>query len=129
MKWLRDIGMILVGGMMIVVVSGCPLQRRPGPVVEEVEIIEEVNLLCPHCGELIVVGEPEPEIVEEVVEEIVMPEVYVQYTVRRGDSLWSIADSFYGEPLRWKEIWEVNRDQLPTPDALKVGMVLIIPQD
>lgn len=142
MKWLKFIGMVLTVGMIVIVVSGCPLRRRPKPIVEEVEVIieeevgvvEEADILCPHCGELIVIGEPDPdaevvEDVEDVPEEIIMPRVFVRYTVRRGDSLWSIADSFYGEPLRWEEIWEVNRDQIPTPDALKVGMVLIIPKD
>jgi len=144
MKWLKDIGIVLAIGMIAIIVSGCPLRRRPEPIVEKViepepiveevieeEIIERIDIVCPHCDEPFVYPyepEPVPEVVEEV-EEIVMPEVYVRYTVRRGDSLWSIADSFYGEPLRWKEIWKANHDQLPTPDALKVGMVLIIPKD
>ncbi|MBT9146958.1 MAG: hypothetical protein DDT32_00709 [Syntrophomonadaceae bacterium] len=135
MKWLKVIGIVSAAGMMVIIVSGCPLRRRPEPVVEEVieeKVIKKIDIVCPHCGEPFVYPyEPDPvaEVAEEVVEEIVMPEVYVRYTVRRGDSLWSIANSFYGEPLRWEEIWRVNRDQLPAPDTLKVGMVLIIPKD
>ena len=30
------------------------------------------------------------------------------YTVRRHDSLWRIAERQLGDPLRWREIWELN---------------------
>lgn len=116
MKWLRSIGMMLIIMIVGVVISGCHPQKCPDPIIEKTEIIEEIDILCPHY-------------IEEITEEIVISEAYVHYTVRRGDSLWSIAYFFYGEHLRWKEIWEVNREQLPTPDALEVGMVLIIPKN
>ena len=51
------------------------------------------------------------------------------YEVKKGDSLWKIADSVYGDPNKWKGIYEANRDTLPNPDSLKPGMVLVIPQD
>lgn len=49
------------------------------------------------------------------------------YTVKPGDSLSSIAQRLYGDPDRWTEILEANRDTLTNPDALESGMVLKIP--
>lgn len=49
------------------------------------------------------------------------------YVVEDGDSLWVIADRVYGQGIRWKEIFEANRDQLASKDDLRVGQVLRIP--
>jgi len=49
------------------------------------------------------------------------------YTVRSGDTLSSIAQSFYGDPTEWRPIFEANRDLLPSPDALQAGQSLRIP--
>lgn len=49
------------------------------------------------------------------------------YTVQQGDSLWSLAERFYGEGRRWKKIHEANRDVLPSSTNVPVGVVLVIP--
>lgn len=49
------------------------------------------------------------------------------YTVKKGDTLAGIAQKFYGDRTAWKRIYQANRDQLPNPNALKVGQTLKIP--
>lgn len=49
------------------------------------------------------------------------------YTVERGDSLYRISTRVYGTGAHWKKLFEANRDQLSSPQALKPGMVLNIP--
>jgi nucleoid-associated protein YgaU len=49
------------------------------------------------------------------------------YEVQKGDSLYTIAAKHYGNANRWKDIWEVNKDQLPKPESLKIGMRLTLP--
>ncbi len=51
------------------------------------------------------------------------------YTVKPGDTLYSITKQLYGSSRRWKEIWELNKKQLPDPQALKKGMVLQLPKN
>jgi nucleoid-associated protein YgaU len=51
------------------------------------------------------------------------------YTVRPGDNLSKIAKKFYGDSEQWDLIYARNRQLIgPRPDALKVGMELVIPQ-
>jgi tetratricopeptide (TPR) repeat protein len=49
------------------------------------------------------------------------------YTVSKGDTLSSISTKIYGTPTRWKDIFNANRDQVPTPSKLKPGQQLRIP--
>jgi LysM repeat protein len=49
-------------------------------------------------------------------------------TVRRGDSLSSIAERELGTSVRWRDIFHVNRAQLSDPDELAVGMRLVLPE-
>ncbi|MBY6155437.1 LysM peptidoglycan-binding domain-containing protein [Vannielia litorea] len=51
----------------------------------------------------------------------------VTYTVRRGDSLAAIAYRFYGITSRYTEIFEANREALPSPDQIRAGQRLTIP--
>ncbi len=50
------------------------------------------------------------------------------YTVQKGDSLWSIAQRFYGSGRKYVLIFEANRDQIKNPNAIYVGQVLVIPE-
>jgi tetratricopeptide (TPR) repeat protein len=51
---------------------------------------------------------------------------FVPHTVRRGETLASIAERYYGDRARSEVIWEVN--QLPANPRLSAGMVLKIPE-
>lgn len=50
------------------------------------------------------------------------------YTVQVGDTLSSISRKMYGTPAKWKEIYNENRDKLPTPQSLKPGQTIKIPR-
>jgi LysM repeat protein len=38
------------------------------------------------------------------------------YTVRRGDTLWDIASRHYGDPMKWRIIWEANKSMMVARD-------------
>ncbi len=48
------------------------------------------------------------------------------YTIKKGDGLMQIAREQLGDARRWKEIAELNH--LATPDRIKAGEVLLLPE-
>jgi len=51
----------------------------------------------------------------------------VFYTVKSGDSLSKIAKKYYGDPMRYPDIFEANTPMLKHPDRIYPGQVLRIP--
>ena len=49
------------------------------------------------------------------------------YVVQYEDSLSKISLKMYGSAVKWKLIYEANRDILPSANSLKIGMKLHIP--
>lgn len=49
------------------------------------------------------------------------------HIVQKGETLGVIAKHWYGEPARYKDIFEANRGQLSNPDRVEVGQELVIP--
>lgn len=49
------------------------------------------------------------------------------HTVTDGETLSSIAGKYLGSQARYQEIFQANRDQLKSPNDLKIGMKLAIP--
>lgn len=49
------------------------------------------------------------------------------YTVKAGDSLSKIAQREYGDPSKWRQIYEANRDRIKNPDVIQPGWELKIP--
>jgi nucleoid-associated protein YgaU len=101
-----------------------------------------VTLLTLVLGLFLVVGCEQPQAKQEPVQDTMVYEVdddsYIdfseevvttrEYTVTKGDTLYSIARKYYdGDHRRWKDIWEANMDQIPDKNKLKVGLVLVIP--
>jgi 5'-nucleotidase len=43
-----------------------------------------------------------------------------------GDTYWDLAKKAYGDPTRWREIFEANKDQ--EPRRLTLGATLTIPK-
>ncbi len=54
-------------------------------------------------------------------------DVYAMHTVTKGESLSKIAKHYYDDLMKYKQIFEANRDQLKNPDLIEVGQVLRIP--
>lgn len=50
------------------------------------------------------------------------------YVVEKGDTLQKISEKMYGTTKRWKKIYEANKDALKSPDMIKVGQRLVIPE-
>ncbi|MEO0482735.1 MAG: LysM peptidoglycan-binding domain-containing protein [Planctomycetota bacterium] len=51
----------------------------------------------------------------------------MEYVVRRGDTLSAIASRIYGSSAAAERIYEANRDQLASPDDVRVGQTLRLP--
>jgi LysM repeat protein len=50
------------------------------------------------------------------------------HTVARGDTLFSLAQKYYGSRSKWRDIYAANRDLLPSENSpLKIGTDLKIP--
>ena len=61
--------------------------------------------------------------------EVVNPEPEADFhTVERGDSLSKIAKKYYGNAMRYPEIFEANKPMLSDPDKIYPGQVLRIPK-
>ncbi len=50
------------------------------------------------------------------------------YEVKSGDSLSKIAKHFYGDAMRYNEIFEANKPMLKHPDKIYPGQTLRIPK-
>jgi len=53
--------------------------------------------------------------------------VYHRHTVASGESLSKIAKHYYGDPMKYKQIFEANTNILKNPDVIHPDQVLVIP--
>lgn len=50
------------------------------------------------------------------------------HKVKPNDSLFKIARKYYGNETEWYKIYEANRDEMSSPNALYIGQELLIPE-
>lgn len=75
------------------------------------------EIVCPCCGKTLKAGIDLQLAPSE--------ELLATYTVQKGDSLWSIAQKFYGSGTKWKVIYDYNN---LTSEYIELGQVLKIPR-
>ena len=49
------------------------------------------------------------------------------HTVREGETLFDLAQRYYGDGNKSRAIYQINRNRLDSPDELTPGTVLLIP--
>lgn len=49
------------------------------------------------------------------------------YIVKWGDSLWKIAQKFYGNGALWRKIYNANTDKISDPSLIRPLQILLIP--
>ncbi|MDD5195040.1 MAG: OmpA family protein [Candidatus Omnitrophica bacterium] len=97
-------------------------------------IAEVEEVMIPYGGSIAPEGEnvqqvEEGKFVEEMKEEVETP-VKVstkEYVIKKGDTLWKIAERELGKGYRWKYIYELNKDKIKNPNKLKAGKTILIP--
>lgn len=52
---------------------------------------------------------------------------YSFYTIQRGDSLSKVAKRYYGDAMRWPELFEANREVIQNPDLIYPGQQIRVP--
>lgn len=98
-----------------------PRQLRAGmklriPAEPDVEPTEEANLAL-----------RDRESPEGTAETVTRLDQGKTYTVKENDSLYRIAQKQLGAGDRYNDIYEINKDKLKSPDAIRVGMKLKLP--
>lgn len=54
-------------------------------------------------------------------------EYYAKHTVKTGESLSLIAKKYYGDPMKYTQIFEANKDILSDPNVIHPDQELTIP--
>lgn len=49
------------------------------------------------------------------------------YTVKRGDSLWLLALTYYDDGGKWESIYNLNHNVIASPALIYSGMILHMP--
>lgn len=68
-------------------------------------------------------AQPEPAMAEPVAS------TNSAYEVNKGDHLWGISGSSYGNPYKWPLIYKANSDKIKDADLIYPGQVLDIESD
>ncbi|WP_109300678.1 LysM peptidoglycan-binding domain-containing protein [Aquimarina sp. AU474] len=70
-------------------------------------------------------GESPADIVADI--NVADTSVYHRHVVKSGESLSKIAKHYYGDPMKYKAIFEANTGILKNPDVIHPDQELIIP--
>jgi len=49
------------------------------------------------------------------------------YTVVKGDNLWDLAIKYYGDGLRYADIFSANASQIRNPNLIYIGQIFVVP--
>lgn len=59
--------------------------------------------------------------------ETIVENQVITYTVKNNDNLAKIAKKYFGDQIKWVDIYDANKDQIKSKDLIYEGQVLVIP--
>lgn len=71
-------------------------------------------------------GEDTPSDIEADIK-VEITDYYTKHTVQKGESLSLISKHYFGDPMKYMEIFNANTDQLKDPNIIHPDQVLTIP--
>lgn len=103
-----------------------------------IAVVEEVMLPTPEPGQQLDQSSVIPEDAKKIEEGKYIEEKKIniegevkvdtkEYTIKKGDSLWTISAKELGSGHRWKYLYEINKDRIKNPNKLKSGTRITIP--
>lgn len=122
-----------INRLLVPVDSAASAQPPPGPIVVQDTPAEDSPITMAPLPGRSPVGEvvESPSVVTPPTQQQPPPAAATsagrRHTVARGDTLFSLAQQYYGSRSRWRDIYEANRNQLPDANSLRLGMELVIP--
>lgn len=116
----------LIAVLSLAVLAGCQNQNKSteGPPLAGNTVAEVTPTPAPSPAPTTLTPPAEP-VVTEAPATTAPPSGNKSYVVKRGDTLWSIAKSSYGDGKQYKRIMAANPGV--SPNALRVGQTLMIP--
>lgn len=111
---------------------GQELNIQDGDVQEENGVLKingiaktqyEKNLLWDKIKEI--GGESASDIIADI--KVADESIFHKHTVKSGESLSKIAKHYYKDPMKYKAIFEANKNILSNPDVIHPDQELIIP--
>lgn len=99
--------------------------RRATPISTQTQSSNQNgNQYSNQASPIISLGPTAPQATTSIPDPNTIPRTYI---VQPGDSLMRISQRFYKTTARWNDIYQANRDRMPSENSLQVGQEIRLP--